>query len=108
MLGVSEDRYAIGYSGMGYSTSSVKKLRIAEKTGAPFVEAEAARVLDDTYPLRRFLFVYINRAPNKPSDPLLREFVTYVFSREGQEVVSKDGFIPVPAPIAEVEARKVR
>lgn len=108
VLGVSEDRFAIGYSGMGYMTSGVKKVRIAEKTGGAYVEAEAPRVLDETYPLRRFLYIYINKAPNKAADPLLREFARYVFSREGQEVVLKDGFIPVPTFIADEDVRKVQ
>jgi len=108
ILGVTEDRYAIGYSGMGYATPGVKKLRIADKAGTPYVAAEAANVVNNTYPLRRFLFVYINKSPSKPLDPLVREFGLYVFSKEGQQVVVKDGFVPVSGETADAEIAKLK
>jgi len=105
---VTEDRYGIGYSGIGYATSGVKKLKIAEKAGAAFVAAEAENVYNDTYPLRRFLYVAINKAPNRPLSPLLLEFCKYMFSQEGQQVVDKDGYFPVPSAVVEQELKKFR
>lgn len=105
---VTEDRFGIGYSGIGYSTSGVKKLKIAEKAGATFVAAEADNVYNDTYPLRRFLFVAINKAPGKPLSPLLREFCLYIFSKEGQQVVDKDGYFPVPQAVIDQEIGKFK
>jgi phosphate transport system substrate-binding protein len=106
VVSVTDDRYGIGYSGIGYSTSGVKKLRIAEKKGKPYIAAEAENVYNDTYPLRRFLFVYINKPPGKPLSPLLKEFCTYMMSKEGQEVVIKDGYFPVPPAVAAKEVAK--
>ncbi len=108
ILGVAEDRFAIGYSGVGYSTSGVKKLRVAPKAGEKAVAAEAQNVYDESYPLWRFLYIYINKAPSKPLDPLVREMGKYVFSREGQTVVVKDGFFPLPAVVAEQEIKKLQ
>lgn len=105
---VTEDRFGIGYSGIGYATSGVKKLRIAEKAGTKFISAEAANVYNDTYPLRRFLFVAINKAPGKPLPPLVQEFCMYLFSKEGQQVVDKDGYFPVPSAVVEEELKKLR
>ena len=105
---VTEDRYGIGYSGIGYSTSGVKKLKLAEKAGKPFVAAEADNVYNETYPLRRFLYVAINKPPTQPLSPLLREFCNYMFSKEGQQVVDKDGYFPVPSAVAEQELAKFR
>lgn len=108
VVSVTDDRYGIGYSGIGYATSGVKMLKIAEKKGKPFIEPAAENVYNDTYPLRRFLYVYINKAPGKPLSPLLNEFCTYIFSKEGQEVVIKDGYFPVPHAVAEKEVMKFR
>ncbi|MBI3003013.1 MAG: phosphate ABC transporter substrate-binding protein PstS family protein [candidate division NC10 bacterium] len=105
--GVTVDRYAIGYSGIGYATAGVRAVPLAEKAGASCVEASAQRAYDGTYPLARFLYVYINRAPAKALDPLTREFVKLVLSKEGQEVVVKDGYFPIPATISKEELTKI-
>jgi phosphate transport system substrate-binding protein len=88
---------AIGYSGIGYRTSGVRPLALAKKDGQPFVEANAANALNKTYPLSRVLYVYVNKRPNQPLQPLEREFFKMVLSKQGQEVVVKDGFVPMPA-----------
>jgi len=98
---VSNSLNALGYSGMGYVTSGVKAVPLAEKEGDKFVEATAANAMRGEYPLSRFLYVYINKDPNKPLQPLEREFVKLMLSRQGQEIVVKDGFVPVPAAVAE-------
>ena len=88
---------AIGYSGIGNRTSGVRPLALAKKDGQPFVEATAENALNKTYPLSRVLYVYVNKRPNQPLQPLEREFVKMVLSKQGQEVVVKDGFVPMPA-----------
>jgi phosphate transport system substrate-binding protein len=105
--GVTVDRYGIGYSGIGYATAGVRAVPIAEKEGAACVEATADNAYAGTYPLARFLYVYINKPPGKPLDPLTREFVKFMVSKEGQEVVVKDGYFPIPASIAKEEVSKV-
>jgi len=106
--GVTEDVVGIGYSGIGYRTSGVNPIALAPKDGAAPISPTAANVYNGTYPLSRFLFIYINKNPEKPLDPLVREFLTYVFSREGQEIVIKDGYLPVPAAVAAEELKKIR
>ena len=101
--GVTVDRYAIGYSGIGYATSGVRAVPIAEKPGASCVEATAENAYSGKYPLARFLYVYVNKAPEKGLDPLMMEFVKFMFTRQGQEVVIKDGYFPVPNSIAQEE-----
>jgi len=91
---------AIGYSGIGYKTSGVRALPLSKKDGEPFVEADAVHAIDGTYPLARVLYVYLNKRPNQPLAPLEREFVKLVLSKQGQEVVIKDGFVPMPAAMA--------
>ncbi len=105
--GVSEDRFAMGYSGVGYRTSGVKSLKLAGKDGAPFVADTSSNVLSGTYPLSRYLYIYVNKTPNKPLDPLVREFLRYVLSKDGQEIVVKDGYIPIPAKVVEEETKKL-
>ncbi|MBT9591188.1 MAG: phosphate ABC transporter substrate-binding protein PstS family protein [Thiobacillus sp.] len=91
---------AIGYSGIGYKTSGVRALPLSKKDGEPFIEADAVHAIDGTYPLARVLYVYVNKRPNQPLAPLEREFVKLVLSKQGQEVVIKDGFVPMPAAMA--------
>jgi phosphate transport system substrate-binding protein len=105
--GVTEDRAGIGYSGIGYLTSGVRAVPLAEKDGKPFVEAAQQNADNGSYPLWRHLYLYVNKAPNKPLDPLVKEFLKYVYSREGQQVVMKDGFFPLSATAADKELRKV-
>ena len=106
--GITVDRGAIGYSGIGYATAGVRALPLSEKDGGKCVEAEADNAYNGTYPLARFLYVYINKAPGKALDPLTREFVKLIVSKEGQEAVIKDGYFPIPASIAKEEVAKVQ
>jgi phosphate transport system substrate-binding protein len=105
--GVSEDRNGIGYSGIGYATAGVRAVPLATKAGGHFQEATYQNVISGSYPLSRFMFVYINRAPGKPLDPLVREFARFVFSKEGQEIVIKDGYYPLPAAVVKEEMAKL-
>ena len=97
---ISSSLNGIGYSGIGYKTSSVRTVPLARKEGGEFVEDNEANALNGTYPLARFLYVYVNKAPNKPLNPLEAEFVKLILSKQGQEVVMKDGYIPLPAKVA--------
>ncbi len=105
--GVTEDRYAIGYSGIGYTTSGVRALPLSFKEGEPYKDAEIKNVMNGSYPMARFLYVYINKKPGQPLDPLIKEFITFILSREGQEVVVKDGFIPLTASVVQEELKKI-
>jgi phosphate transport system substrate-binding protein len=105
--GVTVDRYAIGYSGIGYATAGARAVPIAAKDGDKCHEAVADEAYAGSYPLARFLYVYINKAPGKPLDPLTREFVRLMLSKEGQEVVIKDGYFPIPASISKEELNKI-
>ncbi|MBF8269701.1 MAG: phosphate binding protein [Gammaproteobacteria bacterium] len=90
----------IGYSGIGYRTSGVRGVPLARKAGDNFIEATPENALSGTYPLGRFLYIYVNKQPNKPLPPLEREFLKMILSKSGQMVVIKDGYIPLTAKIA--------
>jgi phosphate transport system substrate-binding protein len=106
--GVTEDRFGIGYSGIGYRTSGVKTVPLAETESGPFSDGAYADVLSGKYPLWRFLFIYVNKAPGKSLDPLVGEFVKLMYSKEGQEVVVKDGYMPLSAAQAAMELAKIK
>ena len=95
----------IGYSGIGYKTSSVRAVPLSKKPGEKVVEATADNAVTGEYPLSRYLYVYVNKAPNKPLAPLEREFVKMVLSKAGQQVVVKDGYIPLPAKVVEKQRK---
>jgi phosphate transport system substrate-binding protein len=105
--GVTEDRFGVGYSGIGYKTSGVKAAKLADKEGGEYFDGSYANVTSGKYPLSRFLFLYVNKAPGKALDPLVKEFVKLILSKEGQEVVVKDGYLPLSPEIIKTELAKI-
>jgi phosphate transport system substrate-binding protein len=103
--GVTEDRFGVGYSGIGYKTSGVKALQLAEKD--QYFDGAYANVTSGKYPLSRFLYLYVNKAPGKPLDPLVKEYLKLILSKEGQEVVVKDGYLPLPSNLVKEELAKL-
>ena len=96
--GVASERNAIGYSGIGYKTADVRAVPLKYEGEDRFYEATAADA--GSYPLARFLYLYVNKQPGEELDPLRREFLRYIFTQEGQEATLRDGFLPVSAEIA--------
>ena len=105
---VSASINGIGYSGIGYTTSSVRAIPLSRGKGKEFITANGENAISGSYPLSRFLYVYVNKEPGKPLSPLTAEFFKLVLSRGGQEVVVKDGYIPLPAKVAERELSKIQ
>jgi phosphate transport system substrate-binding protein len=105
---VTSSANGIGYSGMGYTTSGIKMVPLAKKGSTNYVEATPANAINGTYPLTRYLFIYVNKKPNQPLAPLDGEFIKMVLSKTGQQVVIKDGYIPLPAKVVEKELAKLK
>jgi phosphate transport system substrate-binding protein len=103
--GVATDKYGIGYSGIGYKTADVRTVPLAKAEGKKAFEANADNAYSGDYPLARFLYIYVNKNPNQALDPLRAEFIKYVFSKEGQMVVIKDGFYPVTRNLAQEDLK---
>jgi phosphate transport system substrate-binding protein len=104
--GVASDKFGIGYSGIGYKTADVRAIPLAHE-GTDFIPATAEYAYTGEYPLSRFLWLTINYKPASELDPLRREFVKFVFSKQGQEVVIKDGYYPITAAVARDALKKV-
>jgi phosphate transport system substrate-binding protein len=98
--GVATDKYGIGYSGIGYITADVRAVPLAVNATSAKIPATSEYAYTGEYPLARFLYVYVNARPGAALDPLRREFIRYMFSRQGQEDVLKDGYYPVTNTIA--------
>jgi phosphate transport system substrate-binding protein len=105
--GVASDKFAIGYSGIGYKTADVRTVPLAAKDGQPCYDATVENAYAGKYPLARFLYVYMNKNPNEALDPLRAEFVRFVLSKEGQTASIKDGYFPIPAAIAVQDLKKL-
>jgi phosphate transport system substrate-binding protein len=105
---VSTSLPGIGYSGIGYITSGVRAVPLAEFEDTPAVAANAENAISGDYPLSRYLYIYVNKRPGTPLQPLEREFLKLVLSRTGQEVVSKDGYIPLSAQLIDRELTKIQ
>ena len=104
---VSASLNGIGYSGIGYVTSGVRAVPLAEYEDGPVVQATAENALSGDYPLSRYLYIYVNKRPGQALPPLEQEFLKLVLSRTGQEVVSKDGYIPLAARLVDRELGKL-
>ena len=103
---VASSLNGIGYSGIGYVTSGVKALALSKNGSAP-VAATPENALSGDYPLSRYLYVYVNKKPGQPLPPLEQKFIKLVLSREGQEIVEKDGYIAVSPEVARRELSKL-
>jgi phosphate transport system substrate-binding protein len=105
---VSKDRYGITYTGILYHNAGVKTVALARTSGDPFVAPTLETVQDRAYPLTREVYYYTNRAVGKTIDPLVKEYMRFVLSREGQEAVQRDGkYLPLTATIAREQLRKL-
>jgi len=105
---VSTDKFAIGYSGIGYLTSGVRAVPLADSGkwgGLPFA-ANYENALSDKYPLARYLYIYINK-PKGVLDPVVGEFIKFVLSKQGQDIVVKDGYLPLTAALSDKERGKL-
>lgn len=105
--GVAKDKFGIGYSGIGYKTPDVKALALAQDASSEFISAEPENAYTGEYPLSRALLIYINHKPDSDMTPLKREFIKYIFSKQGQEDVINDGYFPVTAKMAGEVLQKI-
>ena len=105
--GVTVDRYGIGYSGIGYATPGVRAVKLSKEQGGSCVEANAENAYSGKYPIARFLYIYVNKPTGKPLEPLTREFLKMVLSKDGQGEVLKDGYFPLPLAVLEDDLKKV-
>ncbi|TMM45930.1 PstS family phosphate ABC transporter substrate-binding protein [Colwellia ponticola] len=99
---VSASLNGIGYSGIGYRTSGVRALPLAKK-GSDYIEANMDNAISGEYPLSRYLYVYVNKHPNKSLPPMEAEFMKMILSKAGQTIVEKDGYIPLPSNVVAKE-----
>ena len=97
----------IGYSGVGYITSGVRAVPLSEIPGEPAIPASKEAASDGSYPLSRYLYIYINKRPDTALTPLEREFLKLVLSVQGQEIVEKDGYIALPPKVVQRELLRI-
>lgn len=103
---ISSSLNGIGYSGIGYKTSGVRTVPLA-KRGDNYVDATMENAVTGEYPLSRFLWMYVNKNPNKPFSPMEAEFIKMVLSQSGQKIVEKDGYVPLPAAVVSKQLSKL-
>jgi phosphate transport system substrate-binding protein len=105
---VAADRYAIGLATFRNLAPSNKALAIGEEDGGPFVAGTEETVVDRTYPLSRLVYIFVNKDPAQPWDPKVREFLSFILSREGQAAVAAEGaYHPLPAAMVAKERTKL-
>jgi phosphate transport system substrate-binding protein len=98
---VANDKFAIGYSGLGYKTDGVRTVPLAAFYGAKCYDTTAEATYSGKYPIARYLYIYLNKKPNEPLDPLRAEFIKYILSKDGQTQTEKGGYFPITNEIRE-------
>ena len=107
---LAQDRYGIAWTVMpqAQGVDGIKVIAISPRDGGTAVMPSKQSFQDRSYPLVRSIYIFLNRKPGTPVDPKLREFLRFVLSREGQEVVAKNGsYLPLPADIVRVQRQKL-
>ncbi len=108
---LGRDPYAIAYVAGGTSMrmGHTRVLPLSVKTGGPAYALNLENVRARTYPMYADVFFYLNREPGKPVDPKLKEFLRFILSREGQELVEKDGkYLPLTADVVREQLRRLQ
>ena len=105
--GIEKDAYGIGYSGIGYATSGVRAVSLSPAEGQPAVSASSENAANGSYPLARFLHIYVNLSPSKSLDRLTAEYLKFILSAEGQRVIIKAGFDPLDVNTAAEQLAKI-
>jgi phosphate transport system substrate-binding protein len=104
---VADNKYGIGYSGIGYKTNGVRTVPLSSFYGDTCYDTSAEATLSGKYPMARYLYVYLNKKPSQPLEPLRAEFIKYVLSKDGQEQTEKGGFFPITAEVRAAELAKL-
>ena len=100
---VANDKFAIGYSGLGYKTEGVRTVPLAAFYGAQCYDTTAEATYSGKYPVARYLYIYLNKAPDEPLDPLRAEFIKYILSKDGQTLTEEGGYFPISNEIRECD-----
>jgi phosphate transport system substrate-binding protein len=87
---VAKDKYAIGFGGAAYA-KGIKFIKVKKDANSPGFEPTAENVKSGDYPISRFLYIYTRSKPTGA----IKEYVDWILSSEGQELVSKVGYFPV-------------
>jgi len=96
VMDLMKDPQGIGFSGIGYRTSTIRPVPLASVKGGRYVEPSFETVLDGSYPLKRTLYLYVARPPQKDPNPIVRELVRFALSQQGQQLALDHGFFPLP------------
>ncbi|MGH8169268.1 MAG: PstS family phosphate ABC transporter substrate-binding protein, partial [Steroidobacteraceae bacterium] len=105
MSAMAQDPDGISFGNASYMTGQVKAIDLSNGgVESPFSLSEVA---SGRYPLQRYLYIYVNRKPGRPLEPLVKEFLRFVLSRQGQSLVSADHYLPLPALIDQQEMEKL-
>ena len=105
--GVARDKFAIGYSGLGYKTGGVSAVPLSVFFGAKCYDTSVESVLAGKYPLARYLYIYVNKKPGEALDAPRAEFIKYILSKDGQTQTEKGGYYPITEEIREAELQRL-
>lgn len=104
---VAQDKYGIGYSGIGFKADGVRAVPLAAYYGGTCYQPTADATLSGKYPIARYLYVYLNKNPKQALDPLRAEMVKYILSKDGQQEAENGGFFPITNEVRETDLTKL-
>jgi phosphate transport system substrate-binding protein len=104
--GIASDKFAMGYSGIGYRTADVRPLQISGRDGTCF-DPSQVNAYSGKYPITRFLYIYMNKNPSTQLEPIRAEFIRFMYSKQGQTATTKDGYYPMPYVFAQEDLNRL-
>lgn len=105
---VANDINAIRYSGIGYATAGVRAVPLSNKKGGSVAKATYKNILRGKYPLIQMLYIYVNKKPDKPLPKVVKEFIRFVLSKEGQKIAVRNGFYSLTATLVQNQLKVLK
>lgn len=106
---LAHDRYGIAWTIMSQASgiAHIKPLAVAPRGTTRYAQPSERTFQDRSYPLARNIYIYLDRRPGAPIEPRLKEFLRFVLSRDGQQLVEEGGYLPLPPAVAEQQRRRL-
>lgn len=104
---LASDAEGIGFGGFEEGGPGLHALAVATDADGLYIEGNSVSASNGKYPLTRYMYIRLNRRPGEALSPVLKQFLRYVLSRDGQEPILYSGYFPLGARVVREELAKL-